>query len=326
MTGRFGVPRLRGSGERASRHSPPATRHSQRGVALIITLILLSVVTFMAVTFLALSRRERGAVTTVTDTATARLAADAALANAEAQIMANVLATTNPFNFGLLVSTNYINPLGFRTGPSVPVSPTSITIISIAARLALTSTEFLQNLTNLYYSPRPPVFIPTGHAGSNDFRFYLDLNRNGRFDANGMVTNYDDASNVLLDAFGNAVTNFQVGDPEWIGILERPDAPYGPNNRFIARYAFIAVPVGNTLDLNAIHNQALTTDIRSRSIASRGTMVIFRNQGVGSWEINLAAFLADLNTNEWGQSIGRQWCIIINTTGNRDFAQHRCCL
>ena len=24
---------------------------------------------------------------------------------------------------------------------------------------------------------------------------------------------------------------------------------------FVARYAFIAVPVGNTLDLNAIHNQ-----------------------------------------------------------------------
>ena len=102
----------------SSRHSSPATRHSQSGVALIITLILLSVVTFMAITFLALSRRERGAVTTVTDTASARLAADAALANAEAQIMANVLATTNPFNFGLLVSTNYINPNGFMSGVS----------------------------------------------------------------------------------------------------------------------------------------------------------------------------------------------------------------
>src|ERR1035437_6592216 len=76
---------------------------SRRGVALVITLILLSVVTFMAITFLALSRRERSAVTTVTDTASARLAADAALANAEAQVIANVLATTNPFNVGLLV-------------------------------------------------------------------------------------------------------------------------------------------------------------------------------------------------------------------------------
>ncbi len=48
-----------------------------------------------------------------------------------------------------------------------------------------------------------------------------------------------------------------IGDPEWIGVLERPDLPYGPNNPFIARYAFIALPVGNSLDLNAIHNQAL---------------------------------------------------------------------
>ena len=46
-----------------------------------------------------------------------------------------------------------------------------------------------------------------------------------------------------------------MGDPEWIGILQRPDQPYGPNNPFVARYAFIALPIGNTLDLNAIHNQ-----------------------------------------------------------------------
>ncbi len=92
----------------------------QRGVALIITLILLSVVTLMAIAFLALSRRDRNAVTTVTDTASARLAADAALANAEAQIVANVLSTTNSYNFGLLVSTNYINSYGFQTGIANP--------------------------------------------------------------------------------------------------------------------------------------------------------------------------------------------------------------
>src|ERR1035441_4819375 len=94
----------------------------QSGVALVITLILLSVVTFMAITFLALSRRERSAVVTVTDTASARLAADAALANAEGQVIANVLATTNPYNFALLVSTNYINPIGFVTGSANPTN------------------------------------------------------------------------------------------------------------------------------------------------------------------------------------------------------------
>ena len=100
--------------------SSPVT--PDRGVALVITLILLAVVTFMALTFLAISRRERGAVTTTTDTATARLAADDALATAEAQIVANILATTNPYNFGLLVSTNYINPADFRTGVASPTN------------------------------------------------------------------------------------------------------------------------------------------------------------------------------------------------------------
>ena len=283
---------------------------SQRAVALIITLILLYVVTFMAVTFLTLSRRERGAVTTVTDAAGARYAADAALANAEAQIMANVLASTNPFNFGLLVSTNYINPVGFRPGRS------SFTNVNYDHKIfpggPLGTADFLQNLTNLWYSPRPPVFVTTNSSAPPDFRFYVDLNRNGRFYPNDNETNYDITGAPMFDGSGLLITNRQVGDPEWIGILERPDAPYGPNNKFIARYAFIAVPVGNTLDLNAIHNQVfdeppspvpLTTQIH----VNPGDNTIdgfFRNQGVGSWEINLAAFLADLNTNQWGQIVG----------------------
>jgi hypothetical protein len=248
------------------------TPNSQNGVALIITLILLSVVTFMAVTFLALSRRERSAVATVTDTASARLAADAALANAEGQIMANVLSTTNPFNFSLLVSTNGW-PVNFTNMPD--------------------------NLTNLYVSPRAPVLISTNEPLG---RFYLDLNRNGQFDTNGFVgeTNF----------LGQAVTNFEVGDPEWIGVLERPDAPYGPNNKFIARFAFIAVPVGNTLDLNAIYNQAMTRTVNPNPV-TYGSDVFLRNQGVGSWEINLAAFLTDLDPNQWDTSADlynyREW-------------------
>ncbi len=80
---------------------------SQRGVALVLTLILLSVALVMTLAFLAISGREQGSVTTQTDTATTRLAADAGLAAAEAQIAANILSTTNPYSFGLIVSTNY---------------------------------------------------------------------------------------------------------------------------------------------------------------------------------------------------------------------------
>jgi len=252
---------------RPPRHPSPVTRHPQRAVALVITLILLSVTLVMALAFLAISGRERGSVSTQTDTATTRLAADAGLAAAEAQIAANILSTTNPYTFGLLVSMNYLTPI---------------------------TNNPLAFLTSLQYSPRPPVFIPnpTNPSAPPDFRFYLDLNRNGLDDPNGWVTNYDNNGNPIG-------TSFQIGDPEWIGVLERPDQPYGPNNPFIARYAFIAVPVGNSLDLNAIHNQALTTT----KIMNLAQDSYFRNQGVGSWEINLAAFLADLNTNEWDSSL-----------------------
>ena len=58
----------------SSCHPSPVTCHRQRGVALVITLILLSVTLVMALAFLAISGRERGSVTTQTDTATARLA------------------------------------------------------------------------------------------------------------------------------------------------------------------------------------------------------------------------------------------------------------
>jgi hypothetical protein len=226
---------------------------SQRGVALVITLILLSVTLVMALAFLALSSRERGAVTTETDTATARLAADAGRSFAEAQIAANILTSTNPYSFGLLVSTNYLPP---------------------------TTGNALLDLTNLQYSPRAPVWLTNLVTHAMENRFYLDLNRNGQFEAN------------VSD----------VGDPEWIGVLERPDQPYGPDNKAVARFAFIALPVGNSLDLNAIHNQALSGSRATKSLNPIAPDYYARNQGVGSWEINLAAFLTDLNTNEWDPS------------------------
>jgi hypothetical protein len=286
----------------SSRHSSRVTRHPQNGVALIVTLILLSVVTFMAITYLAISRRERGAVTTTAETATARLAADAALAGAEAQVVANIYATGNPYNFGLLVSTNYINGYGFDPGF---LNPTNVNYNYTSAGNPLTADQMQTNIANLFYSPRAPVFVANRLTGTNELRFYLDLNRNGRYDTNGWVTNVDNNLNGL------GTTSFQVGDPEWIGVLERPDTPHGPNNRFVARFAFIAVPIGNALDLNAIHNQVFeeqnanpTVNPAANSSANVGFDFFFRNQGVGSWEINLAAFLADLNTNQWGQVVG----------------------
>src|SRR5208282_153992 len=84
---------------RSTRHAPRTTQQS--GVALVITLILLSVITFMAVTFLVLSYGERGSVATQTDLTVARLAADTALQRAQADLMGPILTSGNEFTNSL---------------------------------------------------------------------------------------------------------------------------------------------------------------------------------------------------------------------------------
>lgn len=282
-----------------------------RGIALVITLIMLSVTLVMAIAFIAVSQRGKNAASTGTDSTTARLAADAALAAAQAQIMANIFVTNaSAYDFKMLVSTNYQNSFGYVPGIQ---SPTNVNYDYRNDGNPLNAADFNQNVANLYFLPRVPVSIFNRATGSNDFRFYLDLNRNGRFETNGWGPNFTGiAATPFYDTNGipvsdasvtynfippNIASNFNIGDPEWVGILERPDQPHSADNHFLARYAFLAQPIGNALDLNAIHNQTLNNTLST----SDG---FFRNQGVGGWELNLAGFLADLNTNQWGQFVG----------------------
>jgi hypothetical protein len=125
---------------------------------------------------------------------------------------------------------------------------------------------------------------------SYDFRFWVDINRNGRFETNGyQPALYPDGSQVPN------VTNFNNGEPEWIGVLKYPETNHSPTNPFIGRYAFMALPIGKTLDLNFIHNYSkyvlsdggIGTPIRSDGF--------IRDQGVGSWELNLAALLYNIS-------------------------------
>ena len=267
---------------------------------------MLSVTLVMAVAFLAIARRETGSVDTQKDAKTAQLAAETGVARAQAQIAASMLASlkngvsSNAYNEHLFVSTNYINPDGFVKNIA---NPTNVNYNGPFA----SPDERNQNIANLYFLPRAPVCIPLGQPATNyDFRFYLDLNENGSFEPNGWQPVISDNPNypyydtnhnpqrVMLPG-GNVLSNFMVGDPEWVGVLEHPDEPHGPNNLFIGRYAFIALPAGNALDINYIHNQALNQSLT-------GPDGFMRNQGVGSWELNLASFLADLNTNIWSKA------------------------
>ena len=65
-------------------------RHSEKGMALIITLMMLAVVTFMAVVFLSLSRRERVNVKISEEQDMARSMAESGLSRAQGEIIARM--------------------------------------------------------------------------------------------------------------------------------------------------------------------------------------------------------------------------------------------
>lgn len=258
-------------------------RRSQEGIALVITLVMLSLVTLMAVAFLSISRRERAAVTVYSDQVDAQGMAGIALARAQAEVAARIQSATNLLNYDLLVSTNFIG--GFSRADGTNIFNVGYTYRASAQALDNVD-DLLENIGNLQIDPRPPVFIRRPGAQPADFRFYLDFNRNQRFDSNGLFVGLNLRNQPLPS------TNHWVGDPEWIGVLRRPDLPHSGTNPFIGRFAYLVLPAGKSLDVNFMHNMA-------RSLNSGDREGYLRNTGAGSWELNLAAFLRGLNTNRW---------------------------
>lgn len=293
-------------------------RRKEQGVALVVTLILLAIITIVVIAFLGVSQRNRSLTTTATDQVNAQLMADAGFERAQAEVSARMLVQPDIGPVQLLVSTNYTSWFGFD--PTLPlvasqvahwhnvnytktpfdvVNPPDGTVGPIydpSRGVPLEYDELMRVLTNLYYNPRPPVFVRTNPSPifPADFRFYLDLNRNGRFDPTGNQFVLND----LRQPIGRATLD---GDPEWIGVLEYPEAPHSATNRFVGRYAYLVVPEGLTLDVNAVHNYAKTYAVPGGNLdvnLSTGDRFL-RNSGAGTFELNAAAFLVGLNTNAW---------------------------
>ena len=79
------------------------------------------------------------------------------------------------------------------------------------------------------------------------------------------------------------------------------------------------VPISQTLDINFVHNYAK----RLNPALARGIGDGFvRNQGVGTWEMNWAAFLVDLNTNFWPTALSYNYdpraVNFLNSTGSQN--------
>ncbi len=278
------------------RRGASARRHSE-GIALVITLIMLAVVTITAVAFLAVSRRERSSISASSDQIDSRYFAEAATARAKSEIASRLAATGSRASACFFVSTNFapMAPLaGVNLNPYLDLLYRAPAINDPTAG----TLRQLRMLTNLLYDPRAPVFVRTNANSQTpgEARYFIDLNQSWVFEP---TTNYVER---VLDVNGNpiplpgnagfqTVTNCLVGDPQWIGVLEHPDRPHSSENRFIGRYAYVVVPTGRTLDLNYIHNDAKRL--------GAGLDGFNRNQGLGSWELNLSAYLRELNTNIW---------------------------
>jgi len=280
---------------------PPSSILRSRGIALVITLLMLSVITFLAIALLVLTRTHRESVTASIDLETAKAASQTALARAESEIIAHMMAHHDLVNYDYMGSRTFINPYGFTNGVAnpnnvnydfdsngVPMSPT------------LNPQGWAQNIANLWFDPRPPVFIKTNASPlfPADFRFWVDLNRNGRFETNGYLPVIGNDGRPVQDPnnLGFNLTNFFNGEPEWIGVLQYPEYPHSATNRFIMRYAYLVLPIGKTLDFNYIHNyvKALAGGAAPwpmPPVGARPVDQFVRDQGVGSWELNLAGLL-----------------------------------
>src|SRR5437763_14245974 len=90
-----------GCSNRTSRTTEHGTRTTSpsSGIALVITLILLAIITFLVITLLVVTRSEKGTVGVKADQTTAALAADAALEQVKLDLLAPMIAFTNPYNF-----------------------------------------------------------------------------------------------------------------------------------------------------------------------------------------------------------------------------------
>ena len=264
--------------------------NKRQGVALVTTVIMLSIVTIMAIAFLGVTRRERASVIASTELTVSRQMAKMGSERAVAEVVSRMIRDNSLQSIDFIVSTNYQNPFGFQSGIA---NAGNVNYFFKRDGSALNGADQIQNIANLQIDPRPPVFFESiqNRRAVQEFRFFLDLNRNRAFEDSGLIR---------LSENGQITDNFQQlsGDPQWIGVLENPDLPHSATNRFVGRYLFYALPTGRSLDLNFIHNQSKI----ARLNGDPNSEGYYRNDGVGAWEINLAGFLRELNPNIWDYS------------------------
>ena len=124
-------------------------QNKQRGVVLIVALIMLALITFLVIAFLSFTRLDRSAVTMSVRQTETHLAIDAGLARAQAAMVDEIVSNRN---YQVLVSTN-IDGATFTT----PIPKAELIL--------------------LQSDPRAPVYYDLdGDRKPDEFRYFLNLN------------------------------------------------------------------------------------------------------------------------------------------------------
>ncbi len=215
-----------------------------RGAVLVVSLIMLAVVTFLVIAYLAFAQRDRTSINMSVIQTETRFLLDTGTAMAQAEVARNIVENKN---YQLLVSVNIDG-----VSQESPYAAPEVSGLLTKARAPV------------YYDHNRDGKFDIGNGKPDEFRYWLDLNRDGNFQP----------------TLGSA------GDPHWIGVLEDPAQPHGPENRFIGRYAYMIVPASKTLDLNHIHNWAKNTEGEG----------FLRLGGWTTHELNLAGTLGALRS------------------------------
>ncbi len=222
---------------------------NDQGMVLIVALIMLAMVTFMVVAFLAYARVDRSSVAMSMRETNARFLVEATQSRVQAKMNSVMNGVIGTFANGAEASQN-VDGNG-------------------------TTREYtLGELTGLKKDARPPVYVDLDGDGKYDeFRYFLNLNQD---------------VNATDGAVYQPTTPEEIGDPHWIGVLEDSNRTHGPDNRFVARYAYLVVPTDRQLDINRVHNKNKSIP-REHGAYPEGYQ---RLNGNACWEMNLAGGLA----------------------------------
>ena len=138
----------------------------------------------------------------------------------------------------------------------------------------------------------PTIRVSQRFSTNQNVPVYIDTTGDGVQDTNSTYLNLNaEVNNPLLggDLFFQPSNPEALvfGDPEWIGLLENPNEPHGPENHFVARTAYMVVPVSEILNVRYNHRFG-TSALNSH----------YRGQGGSPRSIDLAAPLFHMHP-EW---------------------------